>query len=97
MKVDIETLRQVAELALSRLRDALEEPVLVKYSQHVSLEIRPSSEKGVELVQVCREGWGWTCVNYTSEGLILDVFNDTSIESIHTAAIPMDELIEEED
>lgn len=89
----IEVLRLAAEQALAALRAAIEEPVLVRYSEHVTLEVRPAAEHEDERVQVCREGWGWTCVNYTHEGVIVDVFDNANVESLSTLCIAQDELI----
>jgi hypothetical protein len=78
------------ERRIAELRRIALEPVSIRISAHVDIEVRPKSDD--DRVLVGRDGWGCTVVNYTSEGLILDVLPAESIDIIHTASIGRDEL-----
>lgn len=77
-----------ADVAALRLMATV--PVDVVYGENISFEIRPASEG--DRLNVYRKNWGTTCVNYTSEGLILDVFAEESMDCLHTASIESAEL-----
>lgn len=80
------------ELAIQELRSLVVEPVVVAFGPHMSLELQPADHD--ERITIMRAGWGSTCVNYTSESLILDVVADekAEVEFVHTMSIPLDEL-----
>ena len=59
---------------IAELRACAIDPMSIQLTDVIDIEIRPSSED--DRVLVGRKGWGYTVVNYTSEGLILDVFPD---------------------
>ena len=59
---------------IAALRACAIDPMSIQLTDVIDIEIRPSSED--DRVLVGRKGWGYTVVNYTSEGLILDVFPD---------------------
>lgn len=77
-----------ADIAL--LRQTCDEPVSIKFSDKIDIEVRPAEDD--DRVLVGRAGWGCTVVNYTSEGLILDVYNESDLESVHTACINESDL-----
>jgi hypothetical protein len=60
---------------IARLRQSTIEPVSIQYSNEVDFEVRPASDD--DRIIVGRKDWGDTVVNYTTEGLILDVCTDT--------------------
>ena len=68
-----------ADIAL--LRQACNEPISIKLSEKIDIEVRPANED--DRVLVGRSDWGYTVVNYTTEGLILDVIAEGDIESLH--------------
>ena len=57
---------------IAALRACAIDPMSIQLTDVIDIEIRPSSED--DRVLVGRKDWGYTVVNYTSEGLILDVF-----------------------
>lgn len=81
---------------LRRLRYILEEPVSIKYGYDVpvDIEIRPLGDD--DRVLVGCEGRGFTTVNYMDEGLILDVIPEGTIDILHTASFPKDDLSKEQ-
>lgn len=59
---------------LAQLRDAIEEPQVINYSDNVYLEVAPANLH--QRVSVCHRELGWVTVNYTGEGLVIDVLNN---------------------
>lgn len=81
---------------LEQLRTMIEEPQVLSYSEKVYLEIAPAAHD--QRVNVCHREMGWTTVNYTSEGLILDVFNSgNEPEPISEQVFHYDDLVIQED
>ena len=83
-------LKVIIDAAIARLRQISEDPFALKVGEHVEIEISPASHD--ERVTIARQGWGDTCVHYTSEGLILDVFAQGDMDPVHTTAIPAEDL-----
>jgi hypothetical protein len=96
--MNIEAEHLVARITedLRRLRYIIEEPVSIKYGYDipVDIEIRPLGDD--DRVLVGCEGCGFTTVNYTSEGLILDVIPEGAIDILHTASFYKEDLSEEQ-
>lgn len=81
---------------LQQLRTLIEEPQVLNYSEKVYLEVAPAAHD--QRVNVCHREMGWTTVNYTSEGLILDVFNSgNEPEPISEQVFHYDDLVIQED
>ncbi len=76
--------------AIAELRALTIDPFSLRVGAEVDIELYP--EKESERVLVARRGLGRTLVNYTSEGLILDVFGEEEIEPIHSAALHASDL-----
>lgn len=74
---------------IAEVRANLEEPISVRYAEDVYIEIRPESDDC--RVSVMKTDHGFTCVNYTSEGLILDVL-DENVEEVHSLSVTNDGL-----
>lgn len=74
------------------LREMAIDPVDIPYGENISFEIRPKVEG--DTLNVYRKDWGTTCVNYTGEGLILDVFSEGALDSLHTTSIESAELMD---
>ncbi|HWS28314.1 MAG TPA: hypothetical protein VN259_17265 [Xanthomonadales bacterium] len=72
------------------------DPVLIRLSPNVDIELGSLADYD-ERVWVGRHGWGGTCVNYTAEGLIVDVLPQDDIDAVHTLSIPRDELESDDD
>lgn len=89
----IDDVRKQVENGLAYLRSIVEEPVLIRYDEHVRLEVRPDNDD--ERILVHHEEMGNTVVNYTSEGVILDVYgaDESRLDSLYTMSVPMDELV----
>lgn len=85
MKNAFEQLRLTVGEQIAQLRSMAEEPFLLPVSGGLDIELRPSNED--QRVSICKRGQGYTCVNYTNEGLILDVFPNEDLEPVHTASI----------
>nr|WP_256837130.1 hypothetical protein [Pseudomonas oleovorans] len=81
---------------LQQLRTMIEEPQVLSYSEKVYLEIAPAGHD--QRVNVCHREMGWTTVNYTAEGLIVDVFTSgDDPEPISELGYPYDDLVTRED
>lgn len=87
-----EVARASVEEGLAHLRSLLVDPVAIQYSTQISLEVRPLDDD--ERILVYRKNWGCTQVNYTDEGVILDVFSaaEEQLEAIHTACVYREDL-----
>lgn len=59
---------------IQQLRAAIFDPVVIRYSDRVFLEIRPKEDG--EAVMVCCDGMGETTVDYMPQGLVLRVWPD---------------------
>lgn len=80
---------------LQHLRAIIEEPQVLNYSEEVYLEIAPAAHD--QRVNVCHRKMGWTTVNYTAEGLILDVFTSgNDPEPISEQGFHYDDLVTQE-
>ena len=95
--MNIEAERLVARITedLRRLRYILEEPASIKYGYDVpvDIEVRPFDD---DRVLVGCEGRGFTTVNYTDEGLIIDVIPEGTIYSLYRAVFDKEDLLEEQ-
>lgn len=90
-----EKLKQRIEADLAQLRLVAEEPISIQLTDVIDMEVRPKDDD--DRVLVGRTGWGYTIVNYTSEGLIVDVIAQDELEPVHTAALLSSDLTQEED
>lgn len=95
MKPEAEQLVKRITADIRRLRLILDEPATIPYGRDspVDIEIRPIDDDDRVLVGFW--GRGFTTVNYTSEGLILDVIPEGSIDTLHTAVFDKDDLEED--
>lgn len=91
----IEQLRAAVEAGLRELIQRCTTPVNVRYLDKVSLEICPLDYGS--RVTVCHDEFGGACVNYTEEGLILDVLGHQGDEPLHSATFFADDLACEDD
>lgn len=82
---------QVEDL-LKRLRLTAIEPMSIGYSDLVDIEVRPIGDD--DRVLVGRNGWGETVVNYTTEGLIVDVHADGTQGTLSTQNFYQEDLEE---
>lgn len=93
-RVEQERLVGVIESAIAKLRNTAVDPVSIAWTEQIDLEIRPIGDD--ERVLIGREGWGCTIVNYTPEGLALDVIAQGKLDAIHSLAIPCSDLTEDD-
>lgn len=63
---------------VAEARSNIDEPLAIKVAPDVYVEIRPLEDDC--RVSVMKAGHGFTCVNYTHEGLIVDVFDENTDE-----------------
>ena len=80
--------------AMTRLRQIAQEPVSVPLWGKVDMEVRPGNDD--DRVLIGREGWGFTTVNYTSEGVIVDVVGEFDVSPMHTASIEAWDLVQKD-
>ncbi len=92
----IEFADEVADLnrRIADLRRRIVEPELLTLAPGVKVDIRPTADDS--RINVSAEGRGFATVNYTSEGLIVDVF-DSSGDNLHTACFLNDDLTGDEE
>lgn len=83
----------VAEIQekLNEARALAVEPFSLKLGETVDVAITPAVGHD-DRVMVGRKGWGFTLVNYTSEGLVLDVLSNTQPEPVWSGALYHDVL-----
>lgn len=86
----IAILRDRITVLIAEIRAMAIEPVCIRYSEHVNFEIGPLADD--DRIIVGRDGWGFSILNYTHEGLIVDVIPDGEIVSIHSMAIEASDL-----
>lgn len=65
---------------IATLRRRAEEPVVVKYADDITFEVRPHDDDN--RVLVCAKGRGDTVVNYQADGLVIDVFAEDEIGTL---------------
>lgn len=84
--------KQAAEQAIAFLRRNSDEPFSIELCDGIDVEVRPITED--QRVTVGCEGQGYTIVNYTGEGLILDVYSadKSSLEPCATMALDRSDL-----
>jgi hypothetical protein len=80
--------QQLAAL-VAEARANIEEPLAFEVAPGIRVEVRPLEDDC--RVSVMKEGHGFTCINYTHEGLILDVF-DENADEVHTASVFNEDL-----
>ena len=90
---EVKTLsREIAE-KIARLRVIAVDPVDIAYGEELSFEVRPNSDN--DRLMVFHKDRGFTNVNYTHEGLILDVYPEGLLpECVHTASIFYEDLVD---
>ena len=83
----------VAEIQekLNKARALAVEPFSLKLGDTVDVAITPAVGHD-DRVMVGREGWGFTLVNYTAEGLVLDVLSNTQTDPVWSGALYHDVL-----
>lgn len=88
-------LKQRIEADIAQLRLVAEEPISIQLTDVIDMEVRPKDDD--DRVLVGRTDWGYTIVNYTSEGLIVDVIAQGELEPAYTASLHSSDLTQEED
>jgi hypothetical protein len=81
---------QEIQEAIALLRMAEDEAFVIDISDRISIEIHPASHD--DRVTVVHRAFGCTTVNYTYEGVIVDVYPEGSGELVHSIAIPAENL-----
>ncbi len=90
MPTDLKAVVARIEADIALLRQACNEPISIKLSEKIDIEVRPADED--DRVLVGRSDWGYTVVNYTTEGLILDVIAEDELEPVYTTSIHKSDL-----
>ena len=90
----VQGLQREIESRIARLREVLQEPVSLRVGEQVSLELRPAGDD--DLIGVCHDELGFTNVNYTDEGVVIDVWpaelSDGPVEPVSTQCVFRDQL-----
>ena len=87
---DVQAIVARIESDLALLRQLSNEPTSIKLSEKIDFEVRPANDDD-RVIDGCTER-GYTVVNYSSEGLILDVIAEGGIEPAHTASFHASDL-----
>ena len=82
--------RSTIEAAISELRQVIVEPVSLKLWGDLDMEIRPALDD--DRVLIGHRGRGFTLINYTQKGLILDVTSENEIEPFFTTTVFAEDL-----
>lgn len=90
VKQDVQAIVARIEADLVLLRQLSDEPTSIKLSEKIDFEVRPANDDDRVIVGCADRGY--TVVNYTSEGLILDVIAEGEIEPTHTASFHASDL-----
>lgn len=84
-------LKSTIEKAIAELRNLAVDPVDIRCGQQLSIEIWPAGDG--DRINIYRDGWGGTSVQYTGEGVIIDVHaggDDCAV--VHTASILKEDI-----
>lgn len=82
---------RVISQSIARLRQIADDPVPVPLWGAVDMEVRPQDDD--DRVLVGRKDWGFTTVNYTHEGLIVDVVAEGAVGCLHTVCLESSDLM----
>lgn len=87
----IKQLIEDANASIQALRDRAVEPFSLTVSDRIDIEVRPAHE-GDRITVGCRD-WGDTTINYTVEGLKIDVYGQNDpLYSMHSVIVQPDGL-----
>jgi hypothetical protein len=75
---------------LALLRAVCIEPVSLKYTKEIDIEIRPAADD--DRLLIGRAGRGYTVVNYTPDGLSLDVLAEHELDPVYSASLTAEDL-----
>lgn len=89
-----ELIEEIRRLIQRARRQAIE-PFSVKVGEKVDIEFRPVNDD--DRVVVGHQDWGFTVVNYTEEGVIVDAFAEGELEAAQTFAIDSADLCQPSD
>lgn len=80
---------------IAALRDAADEPVVIRYAEDVTIEVRPNDDD--DRVLVSAKGRGDTIVNYQPEGLVVDIHAEEEIGTLSSTWFDNSDLVIDED
>lgn len=81
--------------SIEQLRSKIDEPVLLQINETVQVEVRPvGADDRISVIPT--DSRGFTCVNYTSEGVIIDVV-DEAADIVSTLSLYNEDLQQGED
>lgn len=78
----LDALKAEIERDLAELRARMEEPQTVQLYGDVYLELVPDDHHRPTRVAVCHRHLGWVNVDYTEDGLALQVFDNQGLEPV---------------
>ncbi len=78
--LSVNELVEMTNELMAALRKRTDEPVVVTYSEDVTIEVRP--EEDDDRVLVSAKGRGDTVVNYQADGLVLDVYSECELGAL---------------
>lgn len=89
--LNVKQLVDMADELFAVLRGKAEEPVVVHYSDDITLEVRPNDDD--DRVLVSAEGRGDTVLNYTEDGLAIDVYAREELDAVMSTWICNSDLV----
>lgn len=87
---------EATSAAIEALRRQIKDLTILRLNEQVSTILRPAREDGDRITLVPDGDRGLTTVNYTSEGVIVDVIDEAGNE-VATLSVPNDDLTLEEE
>ena len=87
---------EAVSAAIEAFRHQIKDLTAVRLNAHVSVLLRPAREDDDRITLVPDDDRGLTTVNYTSEGVIVDVIDEAGNEAA-TLSVPNDDLTLEEE
>lgn len=91
---NLEKIRQI-ETLIRELRDNTGEPFSLRVGSKTFVELSPFNHD--DRVTVTHKELGATTINYTSEGVIVDILGNEDVDFLHTVGIPRDDLCVDEE
>jgi len=93
--LSVDELVEITNDLIATLRKRTGDPVVIKYSEDVTIEVRPEEDDSRVLVSA--KGRGDTVVNYQSDGLVLEVYAEEEIGTLSSSWFDNADLLNDAD
>lgn len=93
--LSVNELVEMTNELMAALRQKTEEPVVIRYAEDVTIEVRPADDD--DRVLVSAKGRGDTVVNYQADGLVLDVYAEEEIGTLSSSWFDNADLLNDAD